>query len=98
MLGAYAADWPQYLGPTANGIAPDLGINKDWNFPAIGQGDLELDKLVAFLDGKGKSVPLSLEIEFNADFTMRDKKEGDLEIADRAVADSFRFLRDKGIV
>ncbi len=29
---------------------------------------------------------------------MRDKKEGDLEIADRAVADSFRFLRDKGIV
>jgi len=75
-----------------------VGINKDWNFPAIGQGDLELDKLVAFLDGKGKSVPLSLEIEFNADFTMRDKKEGDLEIADRAVADSFRFLRDKGIV
>ena len=27
---AYAADWPQYLGPTANGIAPDKGINKNW--------------------------------------------------------------------
>jgi len=75
-----------------------VGIDKVWNFPAIGQGELELDKVVAFLDGKGKSVPLSLEIEYTEEFTMRDKKEGDLETADRAVADSFRFLKDKGIV
>ncbi len=27
---AWAADWPQFLGPEANGIAPDTGINKDW--------------------------------------------------------------------
>jgi len=27
----HAADWPQFLGPDANGIAPDTGINKDWN-------------------------------------------------------------------
>lgn len=26
-----AADWPQFRGPNANGIAPDTGINKDWN-------------------------------------------------------------------
>lgn len=26
----YAADWPQYMGPTANGLAPDKGINKNW--------------------------------------------------------------------
>lgn len=25
-----AATWPQFLGPNANGIAPDTGINKDW--------------------------------------------------------------------
>ncbi|NSW56421.1 MAG: PQQ-like beta-propeller repeat protein [Armatimonadetes bacterium] len=31
MCGAFSADWPQYMGPTANGIAPDTGINKDWN-------------------------------------------------------------------
>ena len=31
ICGAFAADWPQYMGPTANGIAPDTGINKDWN-------------------------------------------------------------------
>ncbi len=30
-LAAFAADWPQMLGPDANGIAPDTGINKDWN-------------------------------------------------------------------
>lgn len=28
---AFAADWPHWLGPTRNGIAPDTGINKDWN-------------------------------------------------------------------
>ena len=34
LLGAVgavrAADWAQWRGPTANGIAPDTGINKDW--------------------------------------------------------------------
>ena len=26
-----AADWPVWRGPTQDGIAPDTGINKDWN-------------------------------------------------------------------
>jgi outer membrane protein assembly factor BamB len=25
-----AADWPRFLGPNGNGIAPDTGINKNW--------------------------------------------------------------------
>ncbi|MCX6345132.1 MAG: PQQ-binding-like beta-propeller repeat protein [Armatimonadetes bacterium] len=25
-----AADWPQFKGPSANGFAPDTGINKNW--------------------------------------------------------------------
>ena len=29
-LDAIAADWPQFLGPNANSIAPGQGINKDW--------------------------------------------------------------------
>ncbi len=29
--GAFAADWPHWRGPDRNGIAPDTGINKDWN-------------------------------------------------------------------
>lgn len=30
-IAASAAEWPQWMGPTANGFAPDLGINKNWN-------------------------------------------------------------------
>jgi outer membrane protein assembly factor BamB len=26
-----AADWPNFMGPDRNGIAPDTGLNKDWN-------------------------------------------------------------------
>ena len=29
--GALAADWPHWRGPDRNGIAPDTGINKNWN-------------------------------------------------------------------
>ena len=27
---AAAADWPRFLGPSADGISPETGINKDW--------------------------------------------------------------------
>lgn len=30
-LCAIGADWPRFLGPNANGISPDTGINKNWN-------------------------------------------------------------------
>lgn len=26
----FAADWPRFLGPDANGISPETGLNKDW--------------------------------------------------------------------
>jgi len=29
-LPGRAADWPQFRGPAANGIAPDTGLTKDW--------------------------------------------------------------------
>lgn len=31
LAAAFAADWPRFLGPNGNGIAPDTGINKNWN-------------------------------------------------------------------
>lgn len=31
LCGAFAADWPQFMGPAGNGTAPDTGINKNWN-------------------------------------------------------------------
>jgi outer membrane protein assembly factor BamB len=30
MLPAFAADWPRFFGPNANGISPETGIAKDW--------------------------------------------------------------------
>ena len=30
LLPAGAADWPQFLGPSRNGMAPDKGIATDW--------------------------------------------------------------------
>lgn len=30
MTAAHAADWPNFFGPTRNGLAPDTGLNKDW--------------------------------------------------------------------
>lgn len=30
-LPASAADWPRFLGPNANGVSPETGINKNWN-------------------------------------------------------------------
>ena len=30
VAAGWAADWAQWRGPDANGIAPDTGINKDW--------------------------------------------------------------------
>ncbi len=29
-IAACASDWPQFRGPSANGISPDKGINKNW--------------------------------------------------------------------
>ena len=29
-VSLHAADWPQYRGPNADGIAPETGINKEW--------------------------------------------------------------------
>lgn len=30
LTAAMAADWPGFLGPTRDGLAPDAGLNKDW--------------------------------------------------------------------
>ncbi len=75
-----------------------VGINDSWNFPAVGKGDLDLKNLIKYLHGHGKRVPLSVEIEFTSDFTMRDKVPGDLDIANRAVRDSFDYLHANGLI
>ena len=75
-----------------------VGIDNTWNFPAVGKGDLDLKNLIGFLHGQGKQLPLSIEIEYTADFTMRAKVPGDLAAANRAVRDSFEYLNANGLI
>jgi len=73
-----------------------VGLDNVWNFPAIGSGDLDLIGFMDYLVENGYDGPFSIEIEFTEDFTMRDKKEGDLDVANKAVKDSFDYLKSKG--
>lgn len=73
-----------------------VGFNNVWNFPAIGSGDLDLIGFMDYLIEYGYTAPFSIEIEFTEEFTMRDKVEGDLEVANKAVKDSFDYLKSKG--
>ncbi len=40
------------------------GAKREWNFPALSQGDLPLGKLLSILEESANPSPLSLEIEF----------------------------------
>jgi L-ribulose-5-phosphate 3-epimerase len=75
-----------------------VGIDNSWNFPAVGKGDLDLKSIIGYLHKQGKQFPLSIEIEFTADFTMRAKAPGDLAVANRAVRDSFDYLNANGFI
>ena len=75
-----------------------VGIDKVWNFPAIGSGDLDLPGLIDYVNENGYTGPFSIEIEFTEEFTMRPKVQGDLATADKAVKDSFEYLKRKGII
>ncbi|MEI8199673.1 MAG: sugar phosphate isomerase/epimerase [Eubacteriales bacterium] len=75
-----------------------VGFDKVWNFPAIGSGDLDLTGLMDYVDANGYTGPISIEIEFTEEFTMRPKVQGDLATADKAVKDSFDYLKSKGII
>lgn len=72
-----------------------VGFDKVWNFPAIGSGDLDLIGFMDYLSNNGYIAPFSIEVEFNEEFTMRDKVEGDLEVVNKAVKDSFDYLKSK---
>lgn len=40
------------------------GATTEWNFPAIGRGDLDFRRILGILKKSGCKVPLSIEIEF----------------------------------
>ncbi|MDR0718955.1 MAG: sugar phosphate isomerase/epimerase [Treponema sp.] len=69
-----------------------IGGLKEWNFPAVGKGELKLDVFMDYLESFGYTGPYSVEIEYTESFTMNPKKAGDIDIANQAAKDSFAFL------
>ena len=73
-----------------------VGIDKVWNFPAVGSGELQLMAFMDTLDERGYKGPCSVEIEFTEGFTMRPKVEGDLATVDQAVKSAYEYLKAQG--
>lgn len=73
------------------------GPQKEWNFPGVGNGDLPLAQFMEYMDQVGYEGPYSVEIEYTQDFCMRDKdRPGDTDIADREMAESYKYLKSIG--
>jgi len=73
-------------------IKDKAGEMGEWNFPALGKGTLKLESVLRQLvDAKNES-PISLEVEF----TPAGPK--DVAEVDKAVKDSFEYLKSLGVV
>ena len=70
-----------------------IGGLKEWNFPAVGKGELNLRAFMDYLEGNGYQGPYSVEIEYREDFTMNPKKPADIHIANEAARDSYAFFK-----
>lgn len=64
-----------------------LGDNQEWNFPAIGQGDLDFKRIFDILNTHECIAPLSVEIEFTS------AGPANLAEVDLAVAESYKAIR-----
>jgi sugar phosphate isomerase/epimerase len=70
-----------------------------WNFPGTGNGTLPLKEFMEYLDENNYEGPYSIEIEYTEDYCMRDKDQpGDIDVANKEMADSFRYLHSLGRV
>ncbi len=67
-------------------------------YPALGQGNLKLRQIVETLLSNGYTGPFSVEIEFDADFALRNKTRDDLKTVGRALKDSRLFLQSVGLM
>lgn len=74
------------------------GKQKEWNFPAVGQGDLKLKEFMDFLIKKDYKGPFSIEIEYDQEFCMREKTKVDLPRVNKAVKASYDYLESIGMI
>ena len=66
------------------------GAYNEWNFPALGEGNLDLLMVIRHLEEKGNNSPLSIEIEFTSDGAEN------LSQVDQAVKTSYDYLTSNG--
>ena len=78
-------------------LKDSAGGLKEWNFPAVGKGNLDLNAFMDYLEGYGYAGPYSVEIEYTSDFTMNPKKTGDIDVANQAAKDSFQFFKTRNL-
>jgi sugar phosphate isomerase/epimerase len=67
------------------------GAQAEWNFPALGKGDLDFEEIFKILEQQNNQAPLSIEIEFT-----EDGPSGLAEV-NQAVKDSYNYLKKLGI-
>ena len=85
------ADYVKYVH-----LKDKTGAMDEWRFPAVGSGTLKLLEIMDYLAGNGYGGPYCVEIEYTEEFTMRNKVAGDIDIANKGVADSFNYLKVNG--
>ena len=66
------------------------GKNNEWNFPALGKGNIDFDIIFKKLGLENNNCPFSIEIEFT------EKGVKDIEDVTKAVIDSAAYLKKKG--
>jgi len=71
-------------------IKDHRGGKGNWDFPPLGEGELDLEAVAALYRRIGFPGPYSLEIEFKG----LDTDDPTPEIIDQGVADSYRFMKD----
>ncbi len=73
-------------------IKDKAGENKEWNFPALGKGNVDFECIFKKLEEKNNFCPLSIEIEFTKDGVK------DIEEVSKAVEESVLYLKERGYV
>ena len=74
-----------------------VGIDKTWNFPGTGNGELDLAGFMEYMEQSGYTGHYSIEIEYTQDYCMRDKDQpGDIDIANQQVVESYDYLKSIG--
>lgn len=75
-----------------------LGYDNVWNFPAVGSGELKLWEVVQYANENKFFGPFSMEVEYTAEFTNREKTPEDLDYVNKEMKKAYAYMAEKGII